>query len=1477
MATPQPILPREINTDIAPEYIKDGIVRFIKNLTLKKGANGYPEGLGQNEEKLKPLQANEIYAPINLPNGTNYAIGGKWFDTTNEAYIFVWNSENNHFIYRINCYNATAEMVKINPDFNFQLQPEYFIHENGILLEVYYLVDSDTGEQKIFKQLYWTDGYNPQGYLVPDDCIATNGFDENTYPYFKGDYDKAAIYRLGNPTLNKCIGITEVPHTDADNGLSNDLLFTPFQFRIQSIDVWGRPTEHDIISDVYFPQINDCLASSNNLSRAIDLTFDAGNPFTNIINVEYRIGNSEQWYVDKTLFLYNGSNVGEWWKRERNTDINYNPSNNTITYRFYRNQGQDVISVNETNRIKNPIPFTSQGIIELNRKIALFNNKDGSLPFSQDLKSKITTKVIPPSETFVATRNITIYVPIWNDSTNQFPQVSKDGSNGYVWGNPADSRNFSQYFKNINQSGFGGYLVGSGYTISTQVYLDAGGNLVDDTELNGRNLSPSHFTMQKFEFTNIPPGVYVFRLMSHLADPTTTENYQNTSTTVWGTCPFSFNGSNFNINTSARQPYQELTIDVRNGDYSTLNDTQMLVIADLASSGWKPTCGYIYETKRNGYSENPMELMSVLGGNGLWSIITDHNGFYWFSTRGSGRTYNFSFEYKCNKVTFGNGEGNANIVRFINYYLDEIGNPVAYPDFYTTPCNRILVKGRAVLNNSSIGIPNLTVCLTRGGTAVTDSDGYFTIIAHDYVDGSVRSDYVIVTNGACYYTDSSNNAIVPINILINKCSSCGTTRDYNLSGYFVLNYKTEKGLLSGGTYGIACQGYDWLGRSGDAQHLGYINIPSIIQSKAIGASTIKVTIDPNATFPKDVEYITFSISPETTIDTYLSWVVDRCEFIDNTGNINEIAPTQIRIYYESINEYNKQHNFSTTTGWQFISSVQNTPIVGDKVQFFINGDGTFYNKTIISLVKYDSVGQYFLIDYTSELKNLKSNALIRLIRPKTITGNEPYYEICDSRVDIVDGKALVNEITLNAYDTFYLSRQIPVPTPLSSIATTTTIQNQVTSGTTTTTSVEQIVSRTTTNQLRNFGFRFEHHSVSNFWGEKVCNRGRVRFKNPYEGIIEHQDQVAISGELSLNGQLNYLNYFDDSLKIDFEIPNTGGIVGALVMSGRIRFICQHSNFVVGYNDNMLRINADGTASVPSAQNSFGQPERINDDKYGCLLRDKNTIGIKDNNIIFLDSTMGELLGFAPSGQKIEFTRNKHDVFFTKKLKSVIGTNRYFHKGINPLTDEYLLTDFDLDNVSYMNQERWYNENVNETLSFDINTGKFLGMFSFTPELYVGADGDKKHKQLFSFKNAVPYCHYNINENQTFNTFYGETCERVIVLVHNGNMMDEKIFKWIETYGKYLYWANKITTESQQVSRLLKSRWLRTVKFYKAAFLNDVNTPDVNNRLDNKLFNGNPLYGRYIEISLVGDEKDNATYSELAGIIVWFEKIQKSGA
>lgn len=1489
---------RGINTDLAAQYRKTDQAYFIKNLYYflgDFGEAGTPKGT--NLGTLKPLQSNEIYCPVKLPEGDNFVIGTFPSKELSELYVWVYNSLSNHSIFRINGNSFTSDVV-VSPCFDFELKPEYFVGEGQCWLEVLNLIDPDTNSNLIKRDLYWTTGNKPQGFLRFDDALLTNSFDPNLNSFFAGTYNKCVPFRMGVPTPKDCIKISELDRTAADDGLNNTIIFNTWQFRIRHTDVWGRPSEWGIISDEYISGINDCINSSANIPRCLDLQFDAGNPFINTIEIAWRNCNDEQWFLETTLFLYDGTNLNKWWQRPRNKDIVYDPSTNRITYKFCRDKECDPIDVNETNRLQNPLPKTSQAIFKLNREIALANNEDGFAPFPKDLLDKITFEVTPPKQTDIQTRSITIYCPIFQEPQGIFTQVSKDGTNGYYFGGfrsdlypgtyvavPAFADQYLQRFANKQQSGFIGYLVGGGFAISTQVYLDANNNLIDDPTFDGFNLSPRHYSYQKFVFTNVPKGTYIFRLASHLTDPSLGD-YQKTSTTVWGRC--NWNNQTFIVDTSNRDQSQELIIDVCNGDYDTLKDNKILLIADMAAivgaRPYKSASGYVYETRKNGYNQNPVELMNITltDGFGNTSNITDHNGFYYYESRQLNTNFHFNFINKCNGASWqiGTHGVSGTGMRSDNYWIDE---RQGFIDYFTTVCNRILIQGRLVLSGTNIGISNSEVVLSRGQTAITDDNGNFTIIAHDDVINGIRKDVIVIGNG-CGYTAVNGGCIEVINVTIQPCQSC-TLRTLTLTSLIQLVYQTERSLLSGGTYGKFAYGHDWLGRVTYAQPLGYMTIPSIIQSQAIGASVITATIDPNATFPDDIEYITFGITAETTIEKYLTWIVDRFELIDSSGAINNSSPSQIKIYYESINEFNKLNNFNTTTGWQFIPEGKNTPVINDKVQFLINGDGKFFSKSIIGLVKYDLAGKYFLIDYTSDLKDLKQNALIRLIRPKTCIGNEPNFEVCKV-VEIVNRKATENTFVLNFFDTYYLSRQIPVPVSISTDKTQSITTTTSTGGITT--AVTSIPTETpTVNELRTFGFRFEHNSPSNFWGDGCWNAGRVNSKNPFEARLRHLDQVALSGQLSENGQLNYLSYFDKEKKVTFNVTNSGGIVYARVKTGVVLFVGQFLNYMVGFGDNTAIINKDGNVIVPSGPDTFGQPQKDTTNDYGCTLFDKNTIRERKGLVHWLDRNCVAVARHNFSSCVDVSRNNRADStivsWLTKKIKYNQNFNqttdniRYFHGVINPCGWEYILTDFEIKNKSYFNEERDYAIEKNESFAFDIFAEVWKAMYSPTPEYYGFLEGSNIGQLLFYFNNALPYS----NSGKTFNTFFGRKAERVYRFTATVESDKKLSFKNIEVYCKEsLYWADQILTETGQLSRILKAHFNQAAYFWQAPFLCDINTPPDPNVKDqtgiNVILDGNTLYGIWIDIRLIGDQDKDDIYSELSSVDVFITGNEKSG-
>lgn len=1493
-----------VNTDLAPSKMPIEKASFLKNLvySLSDTADG-GKGKGADAGVFKTSQSVIPYINgFTLPVGDNYCIGALSSRETRQVFVWIYNSNLNHTLYVLNGEFQTMDIIYQGSNLNFQLNPENFIHQGAACIFILYVTDPDTGLKKRKTFLTWADFHNPNRFLCVEDAIATKGFNADAVSYFSGDYNVDNFINAGVAPDQQCLTYDEVEITDDSLQKNNNLLFNTWQFRTRWVDVWGRPSDWSIISDLYIPGINDCLSSASNIARCLDLSFSTPPPNIDKVEIAYRNCNDLQWYKAETLELFNGSNLGNWWTRTRNQDIDYNSDGSRIIYRFCADHECAPISPAETTRLFNPIPNTSIGAAPIGKTLAYYNNEYGFNPLPKTTTDKITVDVNPPTSPTreVSPRTIRIYAPIWNQFHNNYQMVREDGTS-YVWGDNnqkhGGARAYGQYFGNVEQSGFTGYLVGGASAVSTQVFTDATYQIIEDPGFNGLSLSPQGYVMQKWEFIGVPAGRYVFRIASTLANQDTDVNYRKTSTTLHGV--FGFNKATKQPIFSSRQFKHELVIDVCEGDYDTFNtgNNEMIVIADTAAYKTEPfflgpfgffrdwpystkaVSGYIYETQSGDQGENPIELISTRSSapGDLSKNVTDHNGFYWVAAYGAtvsfdvqalaNRNVGYYFDLidECKQERYGKMSKKDGMVNE-NLYIDQV-DP-RFTNYPSVVCNRITIKGRIVLSGTEIGIPGVEVVLTRGASSTTDSNGYFTIIAHDDNISNPRKDQVIITNGACQYYIEGKTCIDPIPVTIYRCITCGE-RNIDLGVTRLLSTLLQRGLLSGGTYAIGVAGKDFLDRSQFVQDLGYITIPTVQETKVFEPSDIIINIDPLAEFPDDIKRIVFYVSEETTISDYVTWIVDSFEFVDNTGEVNNSNPTQIKIYYGSLIEYNKKNNYNTTVNWGFIQEgTTDQPVTTDNVTFLVNGDGKFFYKSITSRVKYASDGEYFLINYTEDLKDLKANAIIRLFRPKQCDTTEPMYEICYS-IPIVNGKSEIQQFTLNAFDTYYVSREIPVPVP------------------------QQDDPDATVLETRIVAYPFEHDSPSDFWGKGCKNIGRVNFKNPYEAVIYKQDEVALSGSFSDNGYVNYLNYFEDgysalnvaSRKFSFDKSNLQGIVSILPQIGVVLLIGQHNSAVVGFNDNLLR-QVGGNIQIPSGEDTFGNPNTDPHANYGCIIFDKNSVAEFDGMVHWLDASNSVIVQH-DYRSAFPISKLSADAYTRAKIKEVQLYNsknvikRYFVGQCNPLNQEYIVTDKIIGNASYINDKRDKDVTVQETFVYDIYSKMLKDWRSYTPEYYSSLKGEVNDQQLFSFKNGVPYFHYTtVSDNTSYGTFYGTPVERIVEIVVNIDDIKKKKSLFASVYSHDLYFVDRILTETKQESWIPVEYWKQGDYFWSAPILCDLNTPyDPNQPLQtgiNKLTDGNMIYGLWVKIRFVGVPADNTKYTELTGFTVDVIPEEKSG-
>lgn len=1492
----QVYIPERIEMDVQESFTQANAARYIKNLIYSMGdTSEATQNRGGKAGVLKPLISNAVYVDdFVVPAGTIQVTGKACFRKTKQAFIWTYSAIGNHAIFRINGIDATISKVYLKNTLGLQLDPRYFVNgDGGAWLEEVFVSDPNTGEKVSRTFLFFTDGFNDQGFICVDDAIATNGFDATKFPFFSGRYDPRILIRMGTMTPNDCIRIEEVPITQTSAQLSNNLLYNTFQFRIRYIDVWGRPSEYGIMSDVYIPGGGGCIQQSANLPNCLNLIFDAPPPHINQVEIAYRNCNSTQWYLSDTLDIYTGSVLGEWWTRSRNPNVVYNSSDGTITYQFCKKEGCDPIDPTLTNRLNNPLPLTSSSVAKIGPFIGLGGNKSGFLPWTQDLVDKFKVIVTPPvSGATSDARTAEIFIEIFNPFSGYNQPIYQARLTGnskvFAFGSFEDVALFDrafiiskQYFLNQNQQGFVGYLAGTGaYAVSQQYVMDVNGNL---TELTDFSIVESEFFnkvryFQKFTFTNLSPQKYVFRIADHQTDPTQTPGYQQTSTFLRGafSCNFSnqpgaLNQVNHNVVVSDNK---ELIFDLCDGNYSTLTDNKILVIYDLTRSTAR--AGYVKNTNEIGVSQIGIELLKInfTSPAQIDSKFTDHNGFFFCASQagGQGSQYNIQGYCNCKYISFTGpiDVGSSGGLQTDNWYLNSNTNCPTYDNPTAGICNFITITGKVVLCNSpEVGVPSVGVVLSRGGSTITDNNGNFTIIAHDdATTAGQRNDNIYVIASSCAFTDCNGDCISAIPVVINKCITC-SARGLTVATTAV-EYITMKGLLSGGTYPIGVTGWDWAGRPGFVQQLGNFTMPSVYETKVFAPAEVSVQIDPSAILPSGIAYITFWIGSETTIESYIDWIVDSFLLVDNTGLENTEAPTQIKIYYASLIEYNKQNNFNTTVNWGFMETQQGstnqTPVTTDKVQFLLNGDGTFFSQNIVSLVKYDTVGQFFLINYTTALANLVQNARIRIFRPKVCqftqgTDNTaPYYELC-STIPVTNGVPDSRSAILNAFDTYYIFRGIiPVPTAQPN-----------------TSPIEYV------NEPRLEGIPFEHNSPSDFWGEGCANIGRISLNNDQETVLFEDDQIFLSSENTV--QFNFLCFFGDQPAADFSTTGINGITAIMPETGRILVIGEADHFIVGFDDNMVRVNSDGTAQAGSIPNSFGKPYIKVGQNWGCRLQDKNTIAKKEGLVHWLDSdkvaiiqhnyvsaaNVSKTFGETVPGGIDSWLRSKVKNVQNYNEKNGGGFNRYFHGGIDPQSYRYIFTDYTIGSSSPVNNLRHVDVSVNETISMDIYSRYWTSFWGYVPELYTNIEGEINAQQFFSFVKGIPYSHYNDVKKVGYGKLYGVPVVRVYEPVISVEKMAKKKALSIGVICKQSqYFSDLISNEGGQVTRILLGNWRQAVWGWYAPILCNLKTPSDPRRSQQTgplvLTEGDMLVGNWIKIRLIGDPAMDTSYSELEGVL-----------
>lgn len=746
-----------------------------------------------------------------------------------------------------------------------------------------------------------------------------------------------------------------------------------------------------------------------------------------------------------------------------------------------------------------------------------------------------------------------------------------------------------------------------------------------------------------------------------------------------------------------------------------------------------------------------------------------------------------------------------------------------------------------------------------------------------------------------------------------------------------------QGIQDGGKYPVAFWLHDVIGRHTAPQirggELGYVFVPNLNDISpspypAMALCGLEVTIPTGLTVDPVFTHITFLVGSNCLFSDYFSWAADWVQYVDNTGATNTTNPTSIRIYMGSLLEYSKQNNFKTNIGWDFVTQEPGNPLPNDVVQFLMNGDGTWLDPQKGASITYSKDGLFFTLDYQPELAGLQNGCLFKVVRPKqNNTGvNLPYYEQCLT-LDITNGELPDGTWTLPYKDNYLLSRSVPVPLlkgesgpitpggPATAIQYTSTNQNATlaTDGysTNNVNNNNGVVIFQTVDYQTTFPFFFPSPSPNDLWGSHMRDLGRVGIPNPYEEQKRVGTEICVSLPIADRGIVNGMGTFLSQYREVFDKQMWGNIISVLVETSMCLVICEKDHFVTTFNGSTITTGPNGELIAQNRNGIFTAPARKAGTNYGCAMAQINTIARYAGIVKWLDNTgyvVTHNFGAADSNTDdagyLSYLLQKIAIVNIANLNTDANGITYWHGKIDPKTMEYFLTVFNIptdDAPSYLNQLDAPSLPAPETFVFDLKSGIMKSNnVSFTPEYYGFIPGYFLQRQFLSFKNGRPWIHHNNFANNVapppYCNFYGTQCNVRITHVVNGvegKLVPDKVKRFLATeiYCRQsipggtgnlpvaLFYADVITSEKGQTSRLLVGRWTLKDGYQCAAYLCDINTPpDPNNvpqTTTHAILDGNPLQGRWVKVSFTNNPDWDGAYFELSEKVDTLNFVEKS--
>lgn len=332
------------NTKVTPRKVNfDDDVRLLTKEDARAATNIRFYSSQDNDmfsaESIPSLE--EIVIP-NKPSGINKCIGTVSHTEKNDLYSFMWNENQNHFIFRFNTITNKVYLVLVNPLLKFNKNS--FV--NGFAI---------TGNNDDETLLYWTDNINqPRQINVRRAELHTKGDYVNGYDNpLTEEYIRWIKYRpLNRPTIQ---------HGQDDSVVYNNLSENLFQFRYRWKHKDGQYTAYSPISDI---SVSEIQAKNNAFLRGSDLIY-------NYINVTVK--NAQKEITEIEVIVRNG-NDGEWLLFKTLKNDSTQP---TQSVRFYNDDTYTLVNNEDALKNYDAVPIQARAVEYASSRSMLANAVDG--------------------------------------------------------------------------------------------------------------------------------------------------------------------------------------------------------------------------------------------------------------------------------------------------------------------------------------------------------------------------------------------------------------------------------------------------------------------------------------------------------------------------------------------------------------------------------------------------------------------------------------------------------------------------------------------------------------------------------------------------------------------------------------------------------------------------------------------------------------------------------------------------------------------------------------------------------------------------------------------------------------------------------------------------------------------------------------------------------------------------------------------